>query len=99
MNDAYPPVVTVSSAAFDVAPGVFDPDGDPVIVTPRAPDGGGASPASALFTGTESALFHFVEPGASWIPLSFASTPKSFLVATDGAASAQAAVSPTVDCR
>jgi hypothetical protein len=92
LNDNAPPLFTVSDLLFDVAPAVLDPDGDPVVVTPVVLGGGTASPASALFTDTEAALFHFHQPGRSYI--TDPATPLSFLRASDGASSTQAAVSP-----
>jgi hypothetical protein len=94
LNDNATPLFTVNEIFFDVAPAVLDPDGDPVVITPFVLAGGTASPASALFTDTEATPFRFHQPARSSV--SNPELPLSFLVASDGASSVKASVSPAL---
>jgi hypothetical protein len=73
-------------AEFTVRPMAADPDGDPLLLTAVPPAGGSASPAQAICTAPECAVFRFVQPGILFPCLSPYSAP-SQLRATDGAAS------------
>lgn len=80
---------------FDVQPATADPDGDPVLLQAAPVAGGSVNPTGAVCTAAECVPFRFFEPrDVHDSPVALFPWDSSRLVASDGAAGIELAVSP-----
>lgn len=88
--------VDLPAARFQALPGVSDPDGDPVTVTPLTPSGGSASPEMAVCTDGSSVPFQFDLPHLDNVCLQKL-VPAAFH-GSDGAATVEVPALPALGC-
>lgn len=92
-----PPItaaIDLPAARFEALPEIFDPDGDPVVVTALTPRGGSASPPMAVCTDGTSLPFRFELPHLDDVcPVQL---PPAALRGSDGVATVEVSALPAL---